>query len=87
MRRSVSLAELRSLLLRNSVVSKESVERIDRLSRAFQHSAAAASSLIRRLSAAAETSENIFAAMDFTFLFDESRELFSIGYRGSMIRS
>ena len=36
-----------------------------------------------RLKAIAQTAENMFYAMDFTFLFDETRKLFSIGYRVS----
>jgi cyclic beta-1,2-glucan synthetase len=75
------LDALRSRLLQNSLVSKNTIERIDRLARAFQLSAAGAASLIRRLSAATQTSEKLFAAMDFSFLYDESQELFSIGFR------
>ena len=44
-------------------------------------SAADAAALIRRLSAIAQTAERMFQAMDFAFLFDDTRKLFSIGYR------
>ena len=40
-------------------------------------------SLERRLSALAERAGLLFAAMEFGFLFDTSRQLLSIGYRGS----
>ncbi|MGH9703807.1 MAG: GH36-type glycosyl hydrolase domain-containing protein [Candidatus Acidiferrales bacterium] len=75
------LGALRSRLVQNSVVSKETIERIDRLSKAFQQSETAAASLIRRLTAATQACEHLFNEMDFSFLFDESRELFSIGFR------
>jgi cyclic beta-1,2-glucan synthetase len=35
----------------------------------------------RRLSAIVQTTGRMFQAMDFTFLFDDTRKLFSIGYR------
>jgi cyclic beta-1,2-glucan synthetase len=40
-----------------------------------------AASLERRLVAIAERAERLFAEMDFGFLFDPTRKLFSIGYR------
>ncbi len=40
-----------------------------------------AASLERRLVAIAEQAERLFAEMDFGFLFDPTRKLFSIGYR------
>ena len=47
------------------------------------HSATEAAALIRRLLDAAHTAEQMFFAMDFTFLFDSTRKLFSIGYRAT----
>ncbi|MGH8502562.1 MAG: GH36-type glycosyl hydrolase domain-containing protein [Gammaproteobacteria bacterium] len=48
---------------------------------ALQRSAQAGSSLIERLDTLAKSARELFYAMDFTFLFDSSRKLFSIGYR------
>ncbi|MEO8267063.1 MAG: glucoamylase family protein [Ilumatobacteraceae bacterium] len=42
---------------------------------------AAAATLVRRLQAIAELADRYFNEMDFGFLFDPSRKLFSIGYR------
>ena len=43
--------------------------------------AAAAATLMRRLRAIAEQSDQLFREMDFSFLFDPTRKLFSIGFR------
>jgi len=40
-----------------------------------------AATLARRLLAIADQAEQLFAEMDFSFLFDPTRKLFSIGYR------
>ena len=37
--------------------------------------------LVRRLHAIADQAQRLFGAMDFGFLFDPTRKLFSIGYR------
>ncbi|HEU6439071.1 MAG TPA: glucoamylase family protein, partial [Terriglobales bacterium] len=42
---------------------------------------AAAATLVRRLQAIAEEAHRLFREMDFTFLFDPTRKLFSIGFR------
>ncbi len=41
----------------------------------------AAAELVRRLNAIAEQAQQLFRDMDFTFLFDPTRKLFSIGFR------
>ncbi len=41
----------------------------------------ASGELVRRLSAIAEKAQQLFREMDFTFLFDRTRKLFSIGFR------
>ena len=41
----------------------------------------AAASLVRRLQAIADRSQQLFREMDFSFLFDPTRKLFSIGFR------
>jgi cyclic beta-1,2-glucan glucanotransferase len=75
------LAGLRARLLANPSADSEVLDRIDALTRVFNHAAAEAAVLVRRLSAIAETAESMSAAMDFTFLFNPTRKLLSIGYR------
>ena len=60
---------------------QEAIARIDALAEVLRRSAADAAALIRRLSAIAQAADNMFQAMDFDFLFDDARKLFSIGYR------
>jgi len=48
---------------------------------ALERSASAARSLKERLEALADMTKKMFDAMEFGFLFDESRHLLSIGYR------
>jgi cyclic beta-1,2-glucan synthetase len=55
--------------------------RIEALIGELERSAAAAESLIRRLTALARSAETMVAAMDFGFLFDPMRKLLAIGYR------
>ena len=43
--------------------------------------AAAAAMLVRRLQAIADQADRVFREMDFSFLFDPTRKLFSIGFR------
>jgi len=50
---------------------------------ALQRASAEAAALIRRIQATAQTAENMVHSMDFSFLFDNTRKLFSIGFRGS----
>ena len=75
------LATLRTQVANNPPANIDTLARIDALAVALEHSASAAASLIRRLSAITQTAENMFHAMDFSFLFDPTRKLFSIGYR------
>jgi cyclic beta-1,2-glucan synthetase len=78
-----AISELISL--RERLVSERTdpstLTRVDALIRAIRSSAAEAAALVRRLSAITQSSERIFQAMDFSFLFDNSRKLFAIGYR------
>ena len=81
------LSALRARLLGSVPVDQGTIARIDALSDAIRRSSADASALIRRLSAITLKAGNMFQAMDFSFLFDDTRNLFSIGYRvteGSM---
>ena len=57
------------------------LETIETFRRLCLRSASAAPALANRLSALAETAQDLFYAMDFTFLFDDSRKLLSIGFR------
>jgi cyclic beta-1,2-glucan synthetase len=75
------LAALRARLLDNPPADRETLARIDALAQTIRHSAADAAALIRRLTAVAQTAEKMIHAMDFSFLFDNTRKLFSIGYR------
>ena len=60
-----------------------SAAKIDALILAIQESTAEAATLHNQLLAVAEWSEVIFAAMDFSFLFDNNRKLLAIGYRAA----
>ena len=75
------LAALRARPLNNSPAKRDALGRIDALAQAMRHSAKDAAALIRRLSALTQTAEHMFRKMDFSFLFDHTSKLFSIGYR------
>jgi cyclic beta-1,2-glucan synthetase len=77
------LALLRSRLAEGSAPNGVVLARIDALAEALKVSAQEASALSRRLLAISHAAEGMFDAMDFTFLFDSARKLFSIGYRAS----
>ena len=79
----VDLAALRERVVRDSPSNAAALSRIDLLAEAVRKSAADAEGLTNRLKTIAQTAETMFYAMDFTFLFDETRKLFSIGYRVS----
>jgi cyclic beta-1,2-glucan synthetase len=74
------LAVMRERLVKEHADAR-TLTRLDAMTRAIRSSAAEAAGLARRLSTIAETSERIFHGMDFSFLFDNSRKLFAIGYR------
>jgi len=76
-----ALSALRARLLGGVPADKDTITHIDTLSDAIRQSAADASALIRRLSTLTLRAESMFQAMDFGFLFDGTRNLFSIGYR------
>jgi cyclic beta-1,2-glucan synthetase len=77
------LVALRASLLADPLAAKDGLLRIDRLAQALSSSAADATTLIRRLLNLAHDAEQTCLAMDFTFLFDGTRELLSIGYRAT----
>ena len=77
------LTLLRARLSADAGSSGEQLARIHALIQAMQQSASEAASLHRRLLAVAQRSEEMFAEMDFRFLFDDTRKLLSIGYRAA----
>ncbi len=77
------LSALRAGLLGDPASRLERQARIDALIQSIRQSAADASALRRRLLAIAQRTEQMFGAMEFGFLFDDTRKLFSIGYRAA----
>ncbi|MGD0906299.1 MAG: glucoamylase family protein [Candidatus Acidiferrales bacterium] len=77
------LASLRARMLVESPSDRDALSRIDALSHAISLSASDATTLTRRLLNVAHKTEKMFLAMDFKFLFDHTRKLFSIGYRAT----
>ena len=75
------LGVLRGRLVKNSSEDNITVLRIDDMVQAIARSAEEASGLIRRLCAVAQTATDMFQAMEFGFLLDNSRKLISLGYR------
>ncbi len=77
------LADLRDHLAHEvpSQSQKDQLARIEALIEALKESSIEAAALRARLQAIATTSESMFYAMDFGFLFDPARKLLSIGYR------
>jgi cyclic beta-1,2-glucan synthetase len=77
------LTAYRTSLANQSGSDREQLARIDALLQAIAQSAKDAGSLLRRLTDIAHRAEEMFDAMDFSFLFDDSRKLFAIGYRAA----
>jgi len=75
------LSVLRDRLVDNLPAERNTIPRIDALAEALRRSTAEAAALIRRLSVIAQTVERMVHEMEFGFLFDDTRKLFSIGYR------
>ena len=74
------LAPVRQEFSADPAANREVLARVDALTVALKTSAKEAATLSKRLLAIADTSQAMFDAMDFSFLFDTSRKLFSIGY-------
>jgi cyclic beta-1,2-glucan glucanotransferase len=77
------LAAYRSALPDQPAQNRDQLARIDALLEAVALSSIEANSLHKRLLEIAERAEDIFDAMDFSFLFEESRKLLAIGYRAA----
>jgi cyclic beta-1,2-glucan synthetase len=57
--------------------------RVGKVVEAIERSGLAAGALSHRLEEIARTARDLFEAMDFEYLYDETRQLFTIGYRVS----
>ncbi len=75
------LTALRDARLRDGSSDAEDMTRIDETIAALNRSSAASSTLVRRLTAVAQLTRDIFDSMQFGFLFDPTRKILSIGYR------
>ncbi len=75
------LVSLRDRLFKDSTANAQVLGLIDALIDAARHSAAEAHALLARISTLAQTADTMFHSMDFAFLLDETRKLFSIGFR------
>src|SRR4029450_12121623 len=75
------LTILRARLASNSAAQSDALTRIDAIIESLARSAAASGTLVRRLSTLVQLTKTMFDAMEFGFLFDPTRKLFSIGYR------
>ena len=77
------LAVLRASLQNNSAANTDHLVRTRALAQELQQSAEDAAALSRRLSGITQKAQDMFHAMDFSFLFDDTRKQFSIGYRAA----
>lgn len=75
------LATLRSRVMRDSNAPHDTVATLDALSDGLARSATASGALVHRLTRLTQLTKVMFDAMEFGFLFDQTRKLFSIGYR------
>jgi cyclic beta-1,2-glucan synthetase len=76
-----ALESLQEQLLSRPSQDPATLARITLLADAIRQAGAGITSLARRLMAIAQNAERMVHAMDFTFLFDPTRKLLSIGYR------
>ena len=77
------LTMLRERVAKDSAVQSDALARIDAILESFTRSAGACGALTRRFSTLVQSAETFFKEMEFGFLFDHTRKLFSIGYRVS----
>lgn len=78
-----ALEHLRGQLLRRPSPDRSTLSRITLLNDAIRQSVADIAALSSRLTTIAQRVEDMVRAMDFTFLFDPTRKLLSIGFRVS----
>jgi cyclic beta-1,2-glucan synthetase len=74
-------AAIHERLLRDPSKNVDLLARIDVLTNAISRCASDSAALVHRLFQVAQTADAIFFAMDFKFLFDNTKKLFSIGFR------
>ncbi len=79
----VELRTLREVQGRDQPIGQGELARIDETIESLERSSVASRTLVRRLSAVARVTKELFDAMQFGFLFDPARKIFSIGYRGA----
>ncbi|MGE5201498.1 MAG: glucoamylase family protein, partial [Acidobacteriota bacterium] len=77
------LTTLRARLARDGATQSDTLTRIDAIIESLARSAAASGALVHRLSTLGQLTKRMFDTMEFGFLFDPARKLFSIGYRVS----
>jgi cyclic beta-1,2-glucan synthetase len=77
------LTTVRARLATDAAAQSDALTRIDAIIDSLARSAAASGAVVRRLSILVQLTQAMFEAMDFGFLFDPTRKLFSIGYRVS----
>jgi cyclic beta-1,2-glucan glucanotransferase len=75
------LTARRARLGDDSTAQVDAGARIDAIIDSLTGSAAASRALVRRLSTLSQLSQELFDTMEFDFLFEPTRKLFSIGYR------
>ena len=76
-----ALTTLRTRLATEGAVRSDALAHIDALVESLTRAAAASGALVRRLATLVQLTKTMFDAMEFGFLFDPTRQLFSIGYR------
>jgi cyclic beta-1,2-glucan synthetase len=77
----LELGALREAQGRDSLIGEGEPTRIEETIERLERSSVASRTLVRRLSAVARVTRELFDAMQFGFLFDPDRKIFSIGYR------
>ena len=75
------LTTLRARLATDGAAQSDALTGIDAIIDGLARCAAASGALVRRLSTLVQLTKTMFDAMEFGFLFDPTRKLFSIGYR------
>jgi len=80
----VAIAELtilRETAVREDPAGEEAIARLDQAIDGLRRSSSAAETLVGRLQEIARVTRELAAEMEFGFLFDPARKIFSIGYR------
>jgi cyclic beta-1,2-glucan synthetase len=77
------LTTLRERMPPKGSVPGSEKERVNEIIEQLERAAVASRTLVRRLSAIARVTKELFDAMEFGFLFDPTRKIFSIGYRAT----